>query len=109
MRSEGPRVDPHTGVLHAPVRHAADYHRVTTLREEKIAGATVRTELVTSATPGTRRLVRLHASYQDEGDQVDRVIYVTDQLDEASCKHLLEREIRAAGRRSAETLWTPGS
>jgi hypothetical protein len=104
-----PRVDEHTGALHARVNQAHDYSRILLLRSETIAGARVNTELVRSASPGTRRIIRLHAIYTDEGDQVDRIIYCTDQLDEASCKRLLEREIRAAGRRSADALWTPGS
>ncbi len=109
MPSYGPRVDPDTGALHARVAQAHDYNHVLVLRSETIAGAQVTTEFVTSASPGTRRLVRLHAIYTDEGDQVDRIIYTTDQLDEAACKQLLEREIRAASRRSAEALLTPES
>lgn len=109
MRSFGPRVDVETGALHARVAQASDYTRVLVLRSETIAGARVDTELVTSASPGTRRIVRLHATYTDEGDQVDRIIYTTDQLDEAAAKQLLEREIRAASRRSADALLNPKS
>lgn len=107
MRSFGPRVDPDTGELHARVSQAHDYTRITLLREETIAGAKVRTELVASPSPGTHRRIRLHATYTDQGDHVDRIIYTTDQLDEASCKRLLEREIRAANTRSTAAPQTP--
>lgn len=97
MRSYGPRVDLDTGELHARVSQAHAYSRKTVLREERIAGALVRTYLIRSPSPGTRRLIQLHATYTDrDGDQVDRYINCRDELDEAAQKRFLEQEILAA-------------
>jgi hypothetical protein len=107
MPSYGRRVDEDTGVLHAPVALATNYDREVLLRSIRVAGGTIDVYHITSSSPGTRRMTRLHAKYTEEGDPVDRVAICRDTLDEASTLRMLEREIRIASQRPTTTPEPP--
>jgi hypothetical protein len=99
MPSYGRRVDEDTGALHAPVALATDYDRSVLLRSIKVPGGVIDVYHVTSSSPGSRRMTRLHARYTEEGDVVDRVITCRSEIDEASTLRRLDREIREASQR----------
>jgi hypothetical protein len=100
MRSYGPRFDPDGIVQHATVATVAEYGVQTILWRRKVAGGTIRCELLSAAGPA-KRIVQLVAEYPD-GDTICTVIRkCADPEEEMLGVAYLERVIIQASRRGA--------
>lgn len=100
-KTYGPRFDPDGITQHARVAQATSYTRITTLWTRKVAGGTIRCELLGGADGPARRIVQLVAEYPDGDDLAMIVRKCESPEEEARALLYLERTIIAASRRGA--------
>jgi hypothetical protein len=96
MRSFGPRKDPDGVVQHRAVATAGTYRVAQILWRRKVAGGTIRCELLRRVEGPGMRPVRLVADYDDAGVACQDVIYANTPMEEQEAAGRLERKILKA-------------